>query len=274
MARNTNFYYSFLVLTPARRQAIVAVWDFCRAIDDAVDEARVETEADRVAAHARARRVAPRDRAVLRRRRPGVARRRRRRARRCSRSSASSTCRAGRSRIWSTASHGHRLPPLQHFAELYQYCYRVASTVGIVCVEIFGCQDAPSRDYAVDLGIALQLTNILRDVKRDLARPPLHPARRSGALQLHRGHDAARHARRSVPALLRPQAARAREYYDRATRAMPPDESRRLVAAEIMRAIYRAILDEIELRDFDVFSEMVRVSGRAAAGSRSAPGRG
>ena len=53
MARDTNFYYSFLVLTPARRQAIVAVWDFCRAVDDAVDEARVETEADRAAAHAR-----------------------------------------------------------------------------------------------------------------------------------------------------------------------------------------------------------------------------
>ena len=53
MARDTNFYYSFLVLTPARRQAIVAVWDFCRAVDDAVDEAKMETDADRAEAHAR-----------------------------------------------------------------------------------------------------------------------------------------------------------------------------------------------------------------------------
>ena len=62
---------------------------------------------------------------------------------------------------------GHRR--FKNFAELYQYCYRVASTVGIVCVQIFGCQDAQSRDYAMDLGLALQLTNILRDVKKDLA---------------------------------------------------------------------------------------------------------
>jgi phytoene/squalene synthetase len=62
-----------------------------------------------------------------------------------------------------------------------------------------------------------------------------------------------------VTALLRHQAARAREYYQRAARGLPRDDARRLVAAEIMSAIYRAILDEIELRDYDVFGEVVRI---------------
>lgn len=67
---------------------------------------------------------------------------------------------------------GHRR--YRTFGELYQYCYRVAATVGLICVEIFGCREAASRDYAVDLGVALQLTNILRDVSVDLARGRLY----------------------------------------------------------------------------------------------------
>jgi phytoene synthase len=257
MARDTNFYYSFLVLTPARRQAIVAVWDFCRAVDDAVDEARVETEEDRAEVQARldewrreiercftgaepqtpqGRALAPCVRAFDLPRGPfgdlvdGVA-----------------------------MDLGHRR--YKTFAELYQYCYRVASTVGIICVQIFGCQDAQSRDYATDLGLALQLTNILRDVKKDLGQGrlyiPLDDLARFGVTEemLARQTSAP-----PVRALLRAQAVRAREYYGRATRGIPPEESRRLIAAEIMSGIYQAILAEIERRDFDVFGEPVRVS--------------
>ena len=168
MARDTNFYYSFLVLTPARRQAIVAVCDFCRAVDDAVDEARVETEADRAAPTPGWTSGAARSRAASRRRGPSTPQTPQGRA--LCRSSASSTCRAARRRISSTASPWTSATAgIKNFAELCQYCYRVASAVGIVCVQIFGCQDAQSRDYATDLGLALQLTNILRDVKKDLA---------------------------------------------------------------------------------------------------------
>ena len=260
MARDTNFYYSFLVLTPARRQAIVAVWDFCRAVDDAVDEAKVETEADRAAAHAR-----------LDEWRREIGR-----------------CFAGDPAAPPQTPQGQALVPFirefdlprgpfsdlvdgvamdighrrfKNFAELYQYCYRVASTVGIICVQIFGCQDAQSRDYAMDLGLALQLTNILRDVKKDLAIGrlyiPLEDMARFSVTEDMLVHDTASPA---VRALLRAHAARARDYYARATRAIPPDESRRLIAAEIMSGIYQAILAEIERRDFDVFGETVRVS--------------
>ena len=84
------------------------------------------------------------------------------------------------------------------FDDLYEYCIRVASAVGLMCVEIFGCRDPASRQYAIDLGVALQLTNILRDVpRRSRARPRLHSARRPRALRLPRGRS--RRARRATP---------------------------------------------------------------------------
>lgn len=258
MARDTNFYYSFLVLTPARRRAIVAVWDFCRAVDDAVDEARVETDEDRAAVHARLDEW-------------------RREIGRCFGGDEPPQTPQGRALLPYVEQFnlprgpfgdlvdgvamdiGHRR--YKTFAELYQYCYRVASTVGIICVQIFGCEDAQSRDYAIDLGLALQLTNILRDVKTDLAQGrlyiPLDDLARHGVTEDMLGHDA---ALPSVRALLRAQGERAREYYQRATRGIPPDESRRLISAEIMSGIYQAILTEIEGRDYDVFGERVRVS--------------
>jgi phytoene synthase len=260
MARDTNFYYSFLVLTPARRQAIVAVWDFCRAVDDAVDEARIETEADRAAARARLDEW-------------------RREIARCFAHDASATPQTPQGRALVPFIRQFDLPRgpftdlvdgvamdighrrFKNFAELYQYCYRVASTVGIICVQIFGCQDAQSRDYATDLGLALQLTNILRDVKKDLALGrvyiPVDDMVRFGVAEDMLVHDT---GSPNVRALLAAQGVRAREYYARATRAIPPDESRRLIAAEIMSGIYQAILAEIERRDFDVFGEPIRIS--------------
>jgi 15-cis-phytoene synthase len=258
MARDTNFYYSFLVLTPARRRAIVAVWDFCRAVDDAVDEAKVETEADRAEAHARLDEW-------------------RREIGRCFTAGEAPRTAPGQALVpfirefdlprgpFSDLVDGVAMDigprRFKTFAELYQYCYRVASTVGIVCVQIFGCEDAQSRDYAMDLGLALQLTNILRDVKKDLAigrlYMPLDDMARFGVSEEMLVRDT---GSANVRALLRAQGARARDYYVRATRAIPPDESRRLIAAEIMSGIYQAILTEIDRRDYDVFGETVRVS--------------
>jgi phytoene synthase len=257
MSRNTNFYYSFVVLTPARRRAIIAVWDFCRAIDDTVDEKAVTSEAERVQAFERlaawkveidacftpgvtpttpeGRNLQPFVRRFRLPRRPfedlvdGV-----------------------------SMDVGHRR--YRTFNELYQYCYKVASTVGLICVEIFGCREVASRDYAVDLGIALQLTNILRDVRVDLDRDrlyiPLEDLARSGCTE-----DMLRRETRApqVISLLQIQATRAKDYYQRAARGLPRDDAWRLVAAEIMGAIYRAILDEIEIRHYDVFTEVVRI---------------
>ena len=148
-------------------------------------------------------------------------RRRRRRAAGCSRSSPSSTCRARRSRTSSTASRWISTPSrYQTFDDLLEYCRRVASAVGLICIEIFGCRSAQARDYALNLGVALQLTNIIRDVKDDLDAGRRLPAARGSA-----GRAAARSRiwRRGVMTepvrrLLAFECQRAREFYQRAHR--------------------------------------------------------
>ncbi len=140
----------------------------------------------------------------------------------------------------------------------------MASAVGLMCIEIFGYRDAAAKQYATDLGVALQLTNILRDVRGDLERGrlyiPLEDLRAHGCTEQEIGREAAAGhlMSASVRALLRQQAERAREYYRRADRARPREASG-LVAAEIMGAIYRALLDRIERRGYDVFAEVVRI---------------
>ena len=155
----------------------------------------------------------------------------------------------------------------QTFADLYEYCIRVASAVGLMCVEIFGCKDPASRQYAIDLGVALQLTNILRDVPGDLERGrvyiPMEDFARFGCHEGDLGAEAI-HAGDGVrsPAvrkLLAFQSERARDYYRRADAVLPRADARRLVAARIMGAIYRGILDRIEASDYDVFSAVIRV---------------
>jgi phytoene synthase len=136
-----------------------------------------------------------------------------------------------------------------------------------MCVEIFGYRDPRAREYATELGVALQLTNILRDVPGDLAQGrlyiPLEDLRRHGVTEDDLKCEAANagHGVQSarVKALLQQQGDRARDYYRRAAAALPRADARRLVAAEIMGAIYRGILDRIEQRDYDVFTEVVRI---------------
>ena len=257
MARDTSFYYSFLVLPAQKRQAIVAVWDFCRAVDDAVDEA----PADRSAAEVRRWRdevarcfdgaapVTPQGRALQ----PLIA------AFDLPRSAFEALVEGVEMDL-----HGRRY---RTFEDLYEYCIRVASAVGLMCVRIFGCADAASRQYAIDLGVALQLTNILRDVPGDLARGrvylPTDDLERFGVSEADLRDEAAHagHGVRSqkVKALLAFQAQRAREYYARADAALPRAGARKLVAARIMGNIYRGILDRIERAGYDVFTAVIRV---------------
>ena len=143
----------------------------------------------------------------------------------------------------------------------------MASAVGLMCVEIFGCRDPGSRQYAIDLGVALQLTNILRDVPGDLERGRVYLPTEDlvrfgvregdiGAEAMHAGHGVRSPA---VKQLLAFQAARARDYYKRADAALPRKDARRLVAARIMGEIYRGILNRIEAADYDVFTAVIRV---------------
>lgn len=258
--RDTNFYYSFLVLPPEKRRAIVAVWDFCRAVDDATDEVGAGDEARAASELARWRHELD---ACFQGREPET---------RQGRALVPVVARFNLPRAsFEALIEGVEMDvaPRRYttFEELYEYCIRVASAVGLICLEIFGYREPASRQYAVELGVALQLTNILRDVPGDLARGrlyvPLSDLQQFGCTEadIRVETAAAGGGVRSpaVKALLRHQAARAREYYGRAARTLPPADARRLVAAEIMGAIYRAILDRIEQHEFDVFSEVVRI---------------
>ena len=257
MARDTNFYYSFLVLPPEQRRGIVIVWDFCRAVDDAADEAKGEAEA--AARLEEWRRELDASFAGEPRTPQG-------------RELASVIRQFTLSRApFDALIEGVEMDVVprryETFADLYEYCIRVASAVGLMCIEIFGCRDASARQYATDLGVALQLTNILRDVAGDLVRGrvyiPQEDFRRHGCTEedLRREVEQAGAGVRSaaVKGLLRQQGMRAREYYRKAAAALPRGDARRLVAAEIMGAIYRGILTRIEHRDYDVFSQVVRI---------------
>ena len=261
MARDTNFYYSFLVLPPPKRRAIITVWDFCRAVDDAVDEAgESDTEGARrelarwrrelAAAFGDGPPATPQGIALQ----PIVAE--------------FKLPRAPFDALIEGVEMDLGSRRYETFADLYEYCIRVASAVGLICLEIFGYEDPRSRQYATDLGVALQLPNILRDVSADLARGrvyiPLEDLRRHGCTEedLARESSQAGAGVRSpqVKGLLRQQAQRAREYFARAAAGLPRSDAGRLVAAEIMGAIYRAILDRIERADYDVFSRVVRIT--------------
>ena len=249
MARKTSFYYAFLVLPAAERRAIIAVWDFCRAVDDAVDEAATGGREAVVFWRAELARCYD----------------------------------AGLPRT----PQGQHLQPLverfqlprqafedvidgvamdldtnryQTFAELHEYCRRVAAAVGLICIRIFGCRGARATDYALNLGVALQLTNILRDVKGDLARGrvylPLEDLAAAGC-----SVDDLVAGRMSAPVrrAIEFECQRAREFYRRAVDARPPEDRGRLVAAEIMRAVYFETLRRIERNDYDLFSTRARV---------------
>ena len=263
MARDTNFYYSFLVLPAEKRRAIIAVWDFCRAVDDAVDEAAGAGATRDAAAAAEIARWRDELAACFGQGTPGTPQ--------------------GRALVpyirqfdlprepFASLIEGVEMDlgsrRYEAFADLYEYCIRVASAVGLICLHIFGARDPGARQYAIDLGVALQLTNILRDVPTDLAQGrlyiPLEDLRAAGCTEDDlRGEMAAAGAGiRSAPvkALLRQQGARARQYYRRAAGALPRADARRLIAAEIMGAIYRAILRRIERQQYDVFSRTVRI---------------
>jgi len=147
------------------------------------------------------------------------------------------------------------------FTELRRYCYRVASIVGLICLRIFGEAEERGREYAENLGMALQLTNILRDVGSDLSRGRLYlPADELARFGV--SEDALRQGERgrAFQELMQFQASRARSFFDAAEREVRALDRRRLLAAEIMAQVYRRLLDRIEASRFDVLAREVRLS--------------
>jgi squalene synthase HpnD len=144
------------------------------------------------------------------------------------------------------------------FRLLSQYCYRVASAVGLVSIDIFGCRHARTRDYAVALGMAFQLTNILRDVKKDASFGRIYlPQDEMAAFGVCDADIVEGRWSERMRQLFRFQHHRARHYYAKAHRFMVPSDRPKLLAAEIMREVYEELLNEIELRDFDVMRSPV-----------------
>jgi phytoene synthase len=139
--------------------------------------------------------------------------------------------------------------------DLRLYCHRVASVVGLVSIEIFGCRDPQAQEYAEQLGLALQLTNILRDVGEDFANGGRIYLPREDLARFHYTAEdlaASRH-NEAFLALMRFETARARGFYAAAKKALPAGDRRALVAAEIMHGIYRRLLDRMERDGYRVF---------------------
>jgi 15-cis-phytoene synthase len=254
MARKTSFYYSFLVLPSEQRHAIIAVWDFCRVVDDAVDEsdgrpggsppreAVAFWRAELARAYDGDLPETPEARALQ----PFIRK--------------FGLPRSAFEDVIDGVAMDLETTRYRTFEELLEYCRCVASAVGLICLHIFGCRSDQARDYARNLGVALQLTNILRDVKSDLARGrlyiPLEDLEAEGCTVADL--DAGRLTDK-VRRLLAFECRRAREFYERALASRPAEERPRLVAAEIMRAVYFETLERIERSGYDVFSARVRV---------------
>jgi phytoene synthase len=129
------------------------------------------------------------------------------------------------------------------FVALRAYCYRVASAVGLVSIEIFGYKNPVCKEYAIELGLALQMTNILRDVAKDLANGRIYlPLEDLALFQYSAGDLAARTYDDRFVRLMQYEAERARAYFEKAAALLPREDRRSMVGAQIMASIYRALL--------------------------------
>ena len=248
---NTNFYYSFLLLPREKREAIHSVYAFCRYTDDIVDE---ESDEQRKVVLLRKWRMEL-----------GLALR-------------GTSSYPILNQLSSTARRFHI--PVDHFydlirgvemdltktryetfEELKEYCSLVASSVGLMCRQIFGYKNESTRDYAVKLGIALQLTNILRDIKDDARRGriyiPREDLRRFGCSE-----DDILNCRYTPEFvnLMRFEVKRASDYFDNARAVLQDDDKYFFFAARIMWSIYAHTLHRIELRNYNVFERRVSIS--------------
>ncbi len=247
----SNFYYSFLFLPKAKRDAMYTVYAFCKAVDSAVDEPSAGSN--------------PKD--ELKRWREEL-----------------EAVYSGTPTTPIMVSLAHHVKtlgiPKAYFEELIKgvemdlfnnryvtfdelslYCYRVASVVGLICLHVFGVTSARAQDYAVALGMAFQLTNILRDVGTDAAESriylPLDDLRKWNLPEkalLNRSYSP------EFRALMEYEASRAHHYYKRADAALmglSPQERRALTVAEIMRGIYSRILERIEQSNYQVFGPRI-----------------
>ncbi len=147
------------------------------------------------------------------------------------------------------------------FEDLRLYCYRVASAVGLVSIEIFGYRNPLCREYAIELGYALQTTNIIRDVGKDLRSDRVYLPQDELARFGYSEADLFAHDQdERFRALMNFQTQRSHSFYAKAAALLPREDRRSMVAAEIMGAVYRNLLRRIERDQFRVFAKEYRLN--------------
>jgi phytoene synthase len=250
----SNFYYSFLFLPKTRREAMYTVYAFCKAVDSAVDEPPAGSNPKEELKRWRSELDAAYDGAATYPITVSLAHHVR----------AHSIPKA----FFEEVIKGVEMDLFNNryvtFDELSLYCYRVASVVGLICLHIFGATSPRAQDYAVNLGMAFQLTNILRDLGVDATQGriylPLEDLRAcnySEKAMLQQAYSP------EFKTLMQRETARAHHYYEKAHAALitlPRHERLALTVAEIMRGIYSQILKKIEQSDYQVFGPRISLS--------------
>jgi 15-cis-phytoene synthase len=249
--RKSNFFYSFLSLPHPKRDAIETIYAFCRFTDDIVDEAGDEKQKHEILLQWTEE---------LKRSLYGVSR---------------------YSLLNRLATIIHRFNiPVEYFYELIKgmemdlvntrygtfvelelYCHRVASTVGLICAEVFGYNNENTKQYAINLGIALQLTNILRDIKSDTKRGriylPLEDLKKFNYTEEELRNFT--YNERFVE-LMKFECTRAHDYFRMAKACLAEEDKPLFTAARTMGNIYYLLLRRIESVKYDVFSKRIRLS--------------
>ena len=147
------------------------------------------------------------------------------------------------------------------FEDLINYCYRGASTVGLMCIEIFGYKNKSTRDYAVNLGLALQLTNILRDVKTDADNGRIYIPQQDLQIFGYNEQELLQNIyNKNFISLMKFEAEKAEEYFNRADNSLDFEDKPSLFAARAMQHIYYKLLKKIENENYNVYNNRITVS--------------
>ena len=245
-----NFYYAFRTLPSAKRRAIYAVYAFCRYCDDVADDDLPSEEKSRLLAETRDRlhnlRPAADDPVFMAL--EGAI-------------GDFAIPRVYLEDVIRGVEMDLEVSRFETFEDLREYCCLVASAVGLICIEIFGYEDPAAREYAVDFGIAMQLTNIIRDIREDAERDriyiPLEDLRRFGYSECELMESQNNENFRS---LMNFQATRARRYFDSGERLLPLLSRESRPCAGVLHQLYSRILDRIESTGYDVFEQRIGLS--------------
>lgn len=251
--RAKNFYYAFAVLPEAKRNAIYAAYAFSGHVDDIADELDDRDEQERQLAEARARL-----RACYEGEREGPLF--------IALGDAVDRFRIPREYFQELIAGVEMDFTIDRYAtweDLYRYCYRVASMVGLICTSVFGARPGPGAEsFAVDLGVALQIVNIMRDVREDAGRGRVYfPGDELAACGLTPEDILALRYDERFVALMRRQGARAHAYFARGRQLLPLLDLRSRMCVNVLQGVYAEILQRIEARRYDVLSERIALSG-------------